>query len=847
MEDTLDSVEKCLKELIVHMSGEWLRDSAVREKVQLELNEVINITELNVIIKYCIKSVLMVENSAQDMNTIAFDIRIDKLKVQLHKLDKFITNLDEAQQQWLYLMPFIKFSGRGEIDRDAMHMFNKCTEDLKRIEAALLQRSESLVQAVANSTENDLNTENLKSNLSSILDASHSSIQSLLDACPRLSLISYSRLVSLVELWLFGPQTMISYVSDCFQDMYEGVGELIVSIDIVTRLYHCLGFHSSDNIETIIFEEPILFLLTLDEFVKKFNYQLRAILESSCDLLILNRIKCLQSLLTDSDSSKILDNISNVFQVRVSKLYISFSDKIPNEAFYLINNVSFAEDVWTALGHPTGCIVMARSDLAIETSIFSNHWRISLNEMLNECKRTILSLQDMVVDMKSFPKINIVKSKALLSSLLLQEISFLRVIEVLIACKCLESATELWAGRYQLRFQYNESERHLQAPIDISLGSISIPHGFEYSGGKVRFLCDLNIENVLQKTLGSALSMRGSLFINHEDSERYNSKYESSGESSISMKDLAAGLGRICTTITNLNHPHAVNFYLARILYLDAIGSIDFTNITSNSLQVLINCMNLFWNAIENKNDQFIQDSLKFPLKTKFARSELQTDRRKNNLHELRKNITYMKKTNRFIGMVIIGIASESFYSNISVFDEFYRNIFNAISLVYNKPIDNLGLYLTAVGFKYGMDIQSTLKSSINELKDPLQLLLIQSLFTTVAMKELANLSIKTLQLYILSKIKLPTDNAARFKIELLCFCCTLWEKIISYSNEYSQVDLQLLRNEIFLLFYKKLELIATAEEIISFDQMIGPNELMINKVVTNAINKITNRTGLYY
>ena len=119
------------------------------------------------------------------------------------------------------------------------------------------------------------------------------------------------------------------------------------------------------------------------------------------------------------------------------------------------------------------------------------------------------------------------------------------------------------------------------------------------------------------------------------------------GEYSVSCADIAAALGRVGTTLASVTDKHAVHFYLARLVYLDAVGSVDFTNINHAGLQVLITALNNFWGAIENKNDQFMQDALKFPLKNKFTRNDLQGERRKQNLSELRLNINTLKNGNR--------------------------------------------------------------------------------------------------------------------------------------------------------------------------------------------------------
>lgn len=849
MESTLDAVENSMKTFCVQVSGEWLRDSRLREKIFLELNEVVNITQLSVMVKYCMKSVLIVENTSQDMSLTTFDARIDKLKLQVQKLEKFVINLGEAQRQWFYLLHFVKFSNRGEIDRDSARLFNTCTEDLKKIEMVLQQRSENLLQAFANSNETDLNTDGLKSNLAVILDDAHGSVQSMLDACPRLSLLSYNRIVVLVKTWMLGPQLAIDFISHCFHALFEGVGTLNTAMHVVQRLYMCTGFTSYDHVETFIFAEQIPFNLPLDEFIRRFNREMRGAIAISCDSLMLHRINCLQALLTDTPAPVVLAHIANVFQQRTSQLYSMFSDQLPNIAYLLISSVSFAEDMWTSLGHPTGGMIISRDDLSIEQAAFAKAWKVSLAALLNDCNENIANMQEMMLTNKRFSRMKSEKAKALLSSLLLLEISFLRVVEELLSCKSLESATELWAGRYQLRFQYNKAERYQQSPIEISLGSINIPYGLEYGGGHIRVVPDIELESALQKVLSSAFSLRGSVFISYDNQQ---SLFEAPGEYSVSCADIAAALGRIGTTITAVTDKQAVHFYLARLVYLDAVGSVDFTNIDHVGLQVLINALNSFWNAIESKTDQFIQDALKFPLKNKFSRNDLQGERRKQNLAELRTNINTLKAGSRYVGPIVIGMASETFYSNVSVFDHFYRSIFNAISIPNNQPINNLGLMLTAEGFLFGMDLQSTLKASIQHLgegkyeggNNRTQQLIVQRLCTSFEIRSLVSTTAKTLRLYHLSKITIAPGKVSRFKIELQCFCTVLWERVLMFAYEMD-IDLVGLRNELFIAFYKKLEMISSPEDIIAFDGEIGTNELAISDALNMALIRASHASGL--
>jgi hypothetical protein len=542
LESTLDVVETSIKTFCVKMSGEWLRDSRIREKIFLELNQVVNVNQLSMMAKYCMKSILIVENTSRDMSLTTFDSRIDLVKAQVLKLERFVISLGDVQRQWFYLLHLVKFSPRGEIDRDSMRLYNNCTEDLKRIDLVLQQRSENLLQVFNGTLESELNTDNLRSSLSVIMDDAHSYVQSMLESCPRLSLISYNRLVVLCKTWLLGPQQALGFVSECFHDLFEGVGTLNAAVHVVQRLFMCTGFVCVDRVETVPFAEHISFTLPLDEFVQKFNIALRTAMSSGCDALMHHRISCMQALLTDRPAHAVLSNIASVFQLRVAQLWAQFADHIPNCAYYLLSSVSFAEDVWTALGRPTGALIIPRDDLSIELALFAASWRSSLALISKDCTENIAHMQEMLVSEKKFSRMKLRKSQAALSSLLLLEISFLRTVEDLLACKCLESAVEQWAGRYQLRFQFKKSDRHNLSPVEVLLGSLDIPYGLEYTGGHVTVVPNLQMEVALQKALSSAFANRGSVFISFDSQNAF---FESSG-SLLSFSAHVVWLAIIC-------------------------------------------------------------------------------------------------------------------------------------------------------------------------------------------------------------------------------------------------------------------------------------------------------------
>lgn len=75
-----------------------------------------------------------------------------------------------------------------------------------------------------------------------------------------------------------------------------------------------------------------------------------------------------------------------------------------------------------------------------------------------------------------------IKGIALTSSLFKLEIAHIKVIDSILASKSLESATEYWASRCQLKFVYVKTQRLLDSPFDVTLGCIRLAYGLEYQG-----------------------------------------------------------------------------------------------------------------------------------------------------------------------------------------------------------------------------------------------------------------------------------------------------------------------------------------------------------------------------
>lgn len=816
LEATLDAVEESLRNSVVLFSSEWLRDRRLREKMFLDLGEIVNLIPLRVLSRYCWKAMAMVENTAQDLCLSTFDFRLLRMKDDVVKIDKFLLHFREAQYLWYYLLHFVKFTARGELDRDSTRMYNNCTEDLKKMEMILGgQKSGNLLLAFQTAVEHDLNAEGLKNTLNLILEDVHSAIQSLLDACPRLSLISYNRLVGLFKAWLLGAHNDLVFVSSCICELFEGVGMLHTTTLTAQKQIVCTGFTSEHQIETVVFGEVIGFDRTLDEFVKAFEDSLRRVTEKSCDLLLLHRINCMKALLSDQNVETILENMQALHSIRLEQLKAMIHDDTLSSAYLLSNQCSFAEDVWTSLGHPSGCITVARPALLLESLSFSRNWRTSLSALQSVIRDNISSLQEWFLTPHAFPRTNYRKSLSLMSSFLGQEIALLQQLEELEACSCLESATELWAGKFQLRYEFDRTKRDRHCPFEVSVGNIAVPYGMEYqeTGTVCRYCPEL--EYAIGRTLSSAFAFRGTIFVN---SAAYLTAVDNCGEFQVSGKDIARALGRLCCTLSDASHVQNVRFFFARLIYLDAVGCVEFSTIDQASLEIFIQTAQSFWSAIEHKNDQYIQDSLKFPLKAKFSRNDLHGERRKQNLTNLRNTINTRKKDSTHLGLLFVGFASESEYTSLSVFDHFYRSIFDSVTMDTARALDNIGMFLTCSGFMYGAELQTSLittllhqmqRRSHGDLSVSLEVF--QRLNNFVEVQRLVHTAAESLRLLRFSRMGASyASKNDRFALETLCFCANLWDRllILSSGNHYLQSH-----TDFFREFVQKIDVLATAEQ----------------------------------
>lgn len=843
IESTFRCVDNVIKNACVKSSIDWLQDSRLREKIFFELNQAINLKQLNIVFLYCQKVLLILEYTSVDMQIITLKDKLSSLLTTVEKIKLFIENLQEIQFMWMYLFYNVKFAIQGEIDRDTSRLYQSCTEDFKKVESILQSKGNNLYIASNIYESHEINTSLLRSNLLYLMEEVHSNVQSLLDACPRLSLLSYNRINLLIKATKLGANKQIEFISECMHDMFSGVGTLITSFHTGQRQYYCTGFASYDHVENIIFPVGILLSLPLPDFVDQLEQSIRMVLSKACDNLTLHRIDSLRSLLSDSSIYSIIENIKDIFLRRLDNIISLASNEIPNQSYLLVDTAWFCEDVWLCLGHPTGSIPLARPNIIAENNLFANNWKENLKELLNVCKSNISMIQDYLS--KRWKSSTVLPMKAnkifaFLSSLLIFEISSLQTIDDILNCRCRESALEFWAGKYQLKFLYNIEDRVDNSPFDVTLGCLTVPYGLEYTGGRIRVVPNNEIENALQKMLTSSFSFRSTVLINQD---RNPSNSTSIGDCPVSCKDLAAALGKIYITLISAENQYCVNFFLARVVYLNAVGCVDFTSIDHSSIQILVSSMNSFWSAIENKKDNYIQDCLKYPLKSTFIRSDLQIERQKSNLKKLRNNINEAKKVNKYCGMIVTGMASESRYLDITVFEYFSRSIFNTVAVNSSIPVRELGVLLSMQGFNFGMEIQCLFESTIILLQNKYEWAsnLITNLYSS---RVIIHLALKSGETQLIGLI----DATSKLAGEIECFVAILWELVLNIEGNYftNLIFSDDFIHDIFSIFQARLDSINISSIPSKLLKIyIGSLRLSPDPIIRTCIHKTSKELGL--
>ena len=842
IEDTFDAVDRVLETCPIKLSNDWLRSSATREKVLFDLNRVVNVKQIILVVQMCLKTVLVLENTAKDMGVTIFDQRVNRKKELLQNIERFMTNINEIQISWMRCLELVYFCTQGEVSKENISLFQSCTSEIKRIESIIFDNSCNLAASYNKAMDFNISTDKLIVQLSCVLDDVDSNIQSLVEACPRLSMLSYNKLADLIRAWLLNPDEHKKLISECVNDCFDSVGELIIDVlPGLNRTYFCVGFHSFDNIEVVRFDDPVKLTASLEDFFSNFEMQVRKTLSACCDTLMLNRTVSLRSLLAGKSTKVVLESFKDLFSQRLVQITTKASNEKPNQCMIMVNLIAFAEDVWLGLGYSNETFSMCRPDLIL--SNIAHVWRENLSRMLEVCQVNIDSIRKILSDsrdnLRQNEKLSLKKATALYSALLYQEVEFVQILYNLLRNHCLESARDYWSTRYQLRFQYAKSTRDRYSPVEIKLGCLQLPHGLEYQGGYIHLMYGEDFENCLQKVVNASFTQRGSCFVCQEDEE--SSGKEMEGVCGISCADIARALGRPLTTLVSIQHSNAARLFLSRLVYLGAIGAVDLMHINDTGLQILIMNATQVWTALAKNDDFFLLDSMKLPMKHAPCRNDIHVNRRRHNINMLRES--FKGKSIGRASIMLIGMASETYHDSLPTFEYVTRSIFDVISLKNHPFLFNLGVALVARGYVYGVELERVCNLVIPMLTQSQK----SNRFHLKLRQELLDRAAAALDFEqrhapkYTQRWKGVYAMMNRLIIEIACFFHLLWEQLLVDGMSFNIIET---KKNYLQCIQHAIDSVLPERDRFEIEKFIGGNKLSVSPVVEGTINVVAKSLG---
>ena len=845
IEKTLEAVDHSMKTMKVVISLDWLDDKIFRNKIFFQLHRITNCVQLSVNIQYCLKALTICEHTAYDMAIEIFNDKFHFIRLMLQDMYTLIRHIALIQKKWIAVFHYVKFTTSGEIERETERYFQSCTEEIKKIEVAVQSSTNSTFYSVFQKV-NVLGfaIDSVSNNLTYVMRDVHSIVQSMLDGYPRLSILPYHRTKKLIRAWLVNPHEQMGVITRCITDIFPGVGKLSL-IKIEDSLLPVVqGICSSDGTEVMTFSNGIRMEVSLDEFLKAFEYELRSVLAMKCDILILDHIEVCREYFLDNKPQEIIDSIGEFFATRLNQILNTPTDQRkhfkPNQCITLVNMAVFAEQLWFCFGYSVGIVDICRPDFSRNGSLFSLKWRLLVTKLIVVCKKNVKVLQVELQESKCDEK-----TRKLYITLFQLEISFIQCLDEILSCPCLESAIEMWAGRYQIRFLYDKDERWRESPFEVTLGCVGVSYGLEYQGAQVRAPIGHILENALQKVIGSAFVSKGTVFVS-QDSD--NTPTESIGEYSVSCSDVADALGRIYTTLSSVKNERCVRFFLARLCILDAVGCVDFANLNHRSIQLLMSGMNQLWSCIDKKDDQFVAEGLRYPIMSpedSASTSPVQNGRLKSATMSIRKHLAGQGKA--YTGIFVVGLASESSSSDASLLDYFSKSAFNTVAVNYSRPVDDLGLLLATRGFKYGFLLQLVLQEVIHLLHRKYNYqesisYLSSSLLINTIVNQCSVMLVRTRgELAIINHI--PSDQDV-LRIEIECLYNILLEQVILL-GQCSHDDLVEIHKDVRHIIQQQLNTVLDKSDRFFLSDSTLLSEVVVSYETKGILNRAMKPLGL--
>ena len=375
---------------------------------------------------------------------------------------------------------------------------------------------------------------------------------------------------------------------------------------------------------------------------------------------------------------------------------------------------------------------------------------------------------------------------------------------------------------------------------------------FNYISGQVfHFLCSylwfdssailgVGIEYAVAKAIGSAFSYKGTVFLSYETD---NSPLEVQGEYSISCKDVSIALGRIFTVLASVRNANSVRMFLARLIYLDAVGCVDFTTMKSTGIQILVDALSEMWTAIERKDDFFMVGNLKYPLKTNALRVKGQKTRRKHAMSNFIHSVN--TKGSVYSGIYLIGMASETMYSDIRVFNQFSNSVFNVVAVDTNRPTEELGVLLTTLGFTCGILLQELFEHLILYIKSECltKLKSLEFLTSTLYIRKFLK---RAHEFYSTEKYFYISSNKGQalkgillLRFEIQIFINAFWDTVLNcIGPNVIDADVTTLREAIISMIQEKLNSLLADEDKFKIDNVIATAKKAISDIAEQEIHR---------
>ncbi len=679
---------------------------------------------------------------------------------------QYLIQLDSLNHKCFQLLHYMKYSNPSEQDRsmDTAKAYQSITDQIKLVTTIVEQKGNNIFRAADAIKKYGLKLTSLESSLSSILDEMHVTVRSLLDECPRLSLLAYHKLHLLFRAHRFGPSTFKNVIGLCIHELHPYIGALHYEDSL------CVGFSCIDNIEVLRFITPVSLTTTLPKMMNEFEQGIKELLTASCDKNSVYRIQGLRALVVGTPTWRILDSLNCIFSLRLAKLLAV--DSIPNQVVYLLNQVWFHEDIQCCLGEIIGSLILARPTLADEKKLFRKKWKNSLKLLKISIENNIEMLQNSLNTHQSGRHGSFLKkNRVRLSSLLLLERSFLDTVNDIMIFSSLDDAICSWNDRYQLIFNYCKEDRINNSPFEVKLGLMRVIYGLEYQGSTVRVIPTTHRDVVMQKVLGASLVKKVSILMNHPHKIR-----DSNSNAAVTPYDIANALGRMCIKLPFPATSATIKLFISRLLYLDAIGNFHITPaMYASGLNTIYEEFDQAMTAIDIKNDAYFQRYLKcYGENASFnfsSRTQVTVDRRKNNLNDLRSRLELYQKRKVFHNIVMVGNAFN--LADTSIHDSF--SIINTSRIL---VIDSFGPLLQSAGFTHWANITSSFLHIINDSFKPIR----DFLSTNRVLQDVVNdarafLSLMTFNSQASSGIK------ESYPIERACFIRAL----LNYLHKFGQ------------------------------------------------------------